>query len=266
LIDFNESKPFGAFGARVDLESVIALLRGGAPSWVPDHFPSGKKNGKDWRVANIQGDAPYKQGSCSIKLEGSHAGDWYEFDSNKGGGVIGTLGHATGLRGRFLIEYAAELSGWKVGDKKLPPVRPEQQAQNTQNEIRFILSGCRPAAGTFVQTYLEARGLCLPDTQDILFHPDLAHWETKMGFPALVALARDAQGQVIGLHRIWLALDGKSKADVPKAKMMLGPVAGGAVRLAQDFGDVVGRLEARCPSAFWATGDQGGDYRPRQFR
>jgi hypothetical protein len=243
LIDFNESKPFGSAHARVDLDAVVALLRDQAGFWVPSHFPSGQKKGKDWRVANIQGDAPYKQGSCAIKLEGTHAGDWYEFESSKGGGVLGTLGHATGLRGRFLIEYAAELSGWKVGDKKPPSLRPEPQTQNTQNEIRFILSGCRPAADTLVQTYLEARGLCLPNTQDILFHPDLAHWETKMGFPALVAHVRDAQGQVVGLHRIWLALDGKSKADVPKAKMMLGPVAGGAVRLGNASGEIVGIAE-----------------------
>jgi len=243
LIDFNESKPFGSFGARVDLDAVVALLRDRASFWVPDHFPSGQKKGKDWRVANIQGDAPFKQGSCSIKLEGPHAGDWYEYDSSKGGGPIGTLGHATGLRGRFLIEYAAELSGWKVGDKKPAPARPDNQAKNTQNEIRFILSGCRPAAGTFAQTYLEARGLCLPDTQDLLFHPDLAHWETKTGYPALVALVRDVQGQVVGLHRIWIALDGKSKADVPKAKMMLGPVAGGAVRLGNAGGEIVAVAE-----------------------
>lgn len=243
MIDFNESKPFGSLGARVDLDAVVALLRDQAGFWVPSHFPSGQKKGKDWRVANIQGDAPYKQGSCAIKLEGTHAGDWYEFDTSKGGGPIGTLSHATGLRGRFLIEYAAELSGWKVGDKKPVIVRPDNQAQNTQNEIRFILSGCGPAAGTLVQTYLEARGLCLPDTQDILFHPDLAHWETKMGYPALVALARDAQGQVVGLHRIWLALDGKDKADVPKAKMMLGPIAGGAVRLGNAGGEIVGVSE-----------------------
>ncbi|MGE0108170.1 MAG: toprim domain-containing protein [Bdellovibrionales bacterium] len=243
MIDFNETKPFGSFAAHIDLDAVVSILRDQASHWVPAHFPSGKQSGKDWRVANIKGDAPYKQGSCAIKLQGSHAGDWYEFDSNQGGGPIGTLGHATGLSGRFLIEYAAELSGWKVGDKKYPTPRPEQQSQNSQNEIRYILSGCQLAAGTHVQTYLEARGLKLPDTQDLLFHPDLAHWETNMGYPAMVALARDAQDQAVGIHRIWLALDGKSKADVPKAKMMLGPVAGGAVHLGQKANELVGVSE-----------------------
>lgn len=239
MIDFNKAKPFGSFAAQIDLDAVVSTLRDQANQWVPAHFPSGKKSGKDWRVANIKGDAPYKQGSCAIKLQGSHAGDWYEFDSNQGGGPIGTLGHATGLSGRFLIEYAAELSGWKVGDIKRPAPPPEQQAQNVQNDIRYILSGCQPAAGTHVQTYLEARSLSLPANDDLLFHPDLAHWQTQMGYPAMVALARDVQGSVVGLHRIWLAMDGKSKADVPKAKMMLGPVAGGAVRLDQATGELV---------------------------
>lgn len=88
---------------------------------VPSHFPSGQKKGKDCAWPTFRATRLTSR-SCAIKLEGDHAGDWYEFDTSKGGGPIGTLSHATGLRGRFLIEYAAELSGWKVGDKK-PVIR-----------------------------------------------------------------------------------------------------------------------------------------------
>ena len=67
--------------------------------------------GDELRLANIRGDKPRKQGSCVIALEGERAGDWIDFDDNQGGGPLSTLEHATGLTGRALIEYAADLAG-----------------------------------------------------------------------------------------------------------------------------------------------------------
>ena len=42
---------------------------------------------------------------------------------------------------------------------------------------------------------------------------------------------RDVAGEQIAIHRTYLAPDGPGKADVPKSRMMLGSVMGGAVRL-----------------------------------
>ena len=78
----------------------------------------------------------------------------------------------------------------------------------------------------------------MPEAADLLFHPDLTHWETKTGYPAMLGQVRDRDGAVIGLHRSYLAIDevAVTKAPLDKAKKMLGRVAGGAVRLA-DLGD-----------------------------
>jgi len=48
-----------------------------------------------------------------------------------------------------------------------------------------------------------------------------------------VAAVRDVAGEVIGIQRIYLRGDGKGKADLPKAKLSLGTVAGGAIRLGE---------------------------------
>ena len=84
----------------------------------------------------------------------------------------------------------------------------------------------------------------LPDTPDLLFHPDLTYWDTRTGYPALVAIVRNAAGERIAIHRTYLAPDGSGKANVPKPRMMLGSIAGGAVRLG-DVGEhgVVGLAE-----------------------
>jgi hypothetical protein len=63
-----------------------------------------------------------------------------------------------------------------------------------------------------------------------LFHPDLADFETKRGWPGLIALARFANGdRAPGIHRTFLLDDGSAKA--PAGKKMLGSVADAAVRL-----------------------------------
>ena len=74
-----------------------------------------------------------------------------------------------------------------------------------------------PLGGTAGETYLAGRGLQVPDTPDLLFHPDLTYWDTRTGYPALIAIVRNAAGERIAIHRTYLAPDGSGKADVPEA-------------------------------------------------
>ncbi|WP_349361244.1 toprim domain-containing protein [Stappia sp.] len=203
---------------------------------MPDLFPRGRRSGDEWRLANIRGDAPRNTGSCVITLRGLHAGDWIDFDGNHGGGPISAIEEATGLDGRALIVRAAEIAGVTPGapERRAPATTPSPKRDATR-EIAHILSSAQPIAGTPAADYLAGRGLDVPAEADLLFHPDLAHYETKTGYPALVGQVRDRNCDVIGLHRTWLAAgpDGSTrKAPLDKAKKMLGRVAGGAVRLA----------------------------------
>lgn len=85
--------------------------------------------------------------------------------------------------------------------------------------------------GTLVASYLASRGLDLPPAERLRFHTALKH--SKGGcWPAMVALVTDVSDKPIGLHRTFLARDGSGKAPVSPARMSLGPIRGGAVRLA----------------------------------
>jgi hypothetical protein len=65
----------------------------------------------------------------------------------------------------------------------------------------------------------------------IRFHAGLKHPSGDV-WTAMVALViRGIDGKPIGIHRTFLASEGKGKAPVQPAKMMLGPCRGGAVRL-----------------------------------
>ena len=235
VIDLNDVAPGYGQPLRYDLDLIVQRLRETAEHWVPRLFPNGRRVGDEWRLANIRGDAPRNTGSCVIALRGSHAGDWIDFDGNEGGGPISTLEAATGLSGRDLIVEAADMTGVSAGApaRQAPVVAPAPK-RDARQDIAHILSGAAPINGSSVEAYLAARGLTLPAESDLLFHDDLTHWETKTGYAALLGQVRDRSGEVIGLHRTYLVLDGTEvrKAPVSKPKMMLGRIAGGAVRLA----------------------------------
>lgn len=107
--------------------------------------------------------------------------------------------------------------------------RNPQSTERGETALR-IWREARSAAGTLAQTYLEARGAWLPDGADLRYAPRLQHQSGHIG-PAMVGAIRDATGEIIGVHRTWIRLDGSGKADLSNPKMMLGRAAGGAVRL-----------------------------------
>ena len=82
-----------------------------------------------------------------------------------------------------------------------------------------------------LRLYLDWRGITLPIPPTIRLHRDLRHPEAKKRFPAMVAAVQGPDRKFIGCHRTYLTLAGR-KADVEPLKMSLGPISGGAVRLA----------------------------------
>jgi putative DNA primase/helicase len=263
-----DSQPKRGRAGLYDLDDIAARLRERAEDWIPEHFPRGRRDGGDWRLANIKGGPPRKNGSCVITLKGPHAGDWIDFDGGDGGGPIDALARATGLNGRALYAYAAKIIGLTLDDTGTTPrnmsVGRRSPRKNAGHEIDAIVAAAMPIAGTVAEQYLRSRGLSDLAVSDLLFHADLAHRESRTSHPAMVATVRNQTGERIAIHRTWLGAGGNGKANIEKPRMMLGPVAGGAVRLAEVGSDnVLGVAEgietalsvmAACPHLpVWAT-------------
>jgi putative DNA primase/helicase len=91
----------------------------------------------------------------------------------------------------------------------------------------------KPASRTLVEIYLRHRGLTLPVPPSLRFHCGLEHIERGVIAPAMVAAVQISPGrEIIGIHRTYLSGDGHDKAFGSDSKLSLGPIGGGAVRLA----------------------------------
>ena len=231
VIDLNDVRPLHSQQDRYDLDLIVQRLRDAADDWVPRLFPRGRRLGDEWRLANIRGDAPRKMGSCVITLRGPRAGDWIDFDGNHGGGPISAIEEATGLDGRALIAEAAEIAGVAPGAaERLASPTPPAAKRDPTHEIARLIAGALPLAGSPGDAYLRARGLGDPECPDLLCHPDLPDFDTRRGWPGLIALPRVVTGErAAGIHRTFLLDDGSAKG--PAGKKMLGSVADAAVRL-----------------------------------
>jgi hypothetical protein len=104
-----------------------------------------------------------------------------------------------------------------------------------------IWDQARPAASTLAEHYLRARGIHIPMPDQLRFHTGLRHPTARPTFPAMVARIADEKG-FCAVQRTFLAADGKAKAPVDDAKLGLGPMGAGAVRLFP-IGDILGLAE-----------------------
>jgi hypothetical protein len=115
----------------------------------------------------------------------------------------------------------------------------EQQAETKKRaaQAKQVWTEALPIARTLAEAYLRGRGITCDLGQVLRFHPECWHGPTSKRHPALVAAVQGAS--LPAVHRTYLRADGTGKADIDPNKMMLGAVAGGAVRLTEGLGPLV---------------------------
>lgn len=126
-------------------------------------------------------------------------------------------------------------------DAPEPPNPPDDVKNRARNMALAIAlwAGAEPVPFTPADTYLTGRGLPGLVVSDALrFRADTPHPEGGRR-PALLAEVVDAAGAPIAVHRTYLRRDGTGKADVTPAKASLGPIWGGAIRLAPPTPELV---------------------------
>jgi hypothetical protein len=139
-------------------------------------------------------------------------------------------------------------------------VRPDRTSnrdddkERSANALQLWCAGRSPD-DTLVQVYLRSRGIRIKLPGTIKFHSGLKH-RTGSIWPAMIGLVMQGpDNRPIGVHRTYLARDGRGKAPIEPNKMMLGPCRGGAVRLAPTGAPLmIGEGIETCLAAMQATG------------
>lgn len=139
--------------------------------------------------------------------------------------------HQIGIR-----DAAAMLSAGDIPALEgCPP--PSAKVDRTE-EAREIWRAAKEIQLSLAENYLRTRGLHLPIPPTLRF-ARLPYGKKGPRHPCLVAAVSGPDNRLTGVQRTYLNTTGTGKAAVPKAKLSLGRVIGGAVRLAPAAAELV---------------------------
>ena len=159
------------------------------------------------------------------------------FGCGAGGDVIDFVQslHGVGLRDAATMLGAGELPVVELQSRQV--VANEESDRSA--EALAIWRAAVPVEGTPAETYLRWRGITIPAPLSLRYAV-LPYGRGGSEHPCLVACVSSPEGPLQGIQRVFLAANGRGKADVPKPKLSLGKVSGGAIRLAPlDGGELV---------------------------
>jgi hypothetical protein len=116
--------------------------------------------------------------------------------------------------------------------------RRDADARERRRKIAFamgIWGASYPAAGTVVERYLLSRGLTLPPPPTLRYHPmhgSYGRHPSGAHRPQMIGLVLHQRHGLVGVARTFLEPNGSAKATLDPPRLFVGPVGGGAVRLA----------------------------------
>ena len=203
--------------------------------------------------------ADRKPGSFVVWLRGEAAGSFglYSFQLPGKGDVLDLIAYVHGSDRKFAIKWARDFLGWREGrapkrfraakparqDAVSPPREdnPQELAEMRRRAKAWWLQG-RRLPGTVAETYLRWRGIRLEKLRrlpgSLRCHARLAHKPTGTEWPCMMAAMLLPDGTFAGVHRTYLAADGRGKAPVQPVKMMWPRgLAGAFIPLARGMGD-----------------------------
>ena len=122
---------------------------------------------------------------------------------------------------------------------------------NSEEYARRTWDNAGPLKEPVLEAYFAARALALPTTNSLRFAASLQH-KNGENYPAIIARAESASGEMTGVQRTFLAHDGSDKAPVDRRlqKMSFGIVKGRIVCLAEPVDGVPLSYLARASRLF----------------
>ncbi|KGM85863.1 Toprim domain protein [Roseovarius mucosus DSM 17069] len=223
-----------------ETEDVIRALAENAESVCRAYLPAGRRVGSYWIVGDLQNN-PGR--SLFVRLIGpasgpGAAGKFTDGATGEHGDLLDIIRERTGIS-RFpdlLAEARAHLGRPQPVYPDAPVPRKTKAPGGTPAAAARLFAASVSVAGTLADTYLRSRGITQGGlTNALRFHPKCWHRDEghtrSLPRPALIAAVTDGAGAVQGVHRTWLAPDGKGKAPVETQRRAMGHLLGNSVRL-----------------------------------
>jgi DNA primase len=124
----------------------------------------------------------------------------------------------------------------RLRDATVQPAQPQPARPRPITGPLEIWANAKPIRHTHAETYLRRRNLLDSEHRAVVawnhlrFHPS-CQMGTHGRFPALIVAINDPTGELVAVQRIAVTPEG-TKAALAKPKIALGPIKGGAARLA----------------------------------
>ena len=136
-------------------------------------------------------------------------------------------------------------------------LQQSRREESVRDVARRIWRAAVPVEGTPAETYLKSRIKKFSGpTGPLRYVPDLPYPDDKNTHPAIVAAVAGPDHRFMGIWRIYITPTGE-KADVPNAKLGLGPCTGGAVWIG-DPGDKTAHVTEGVETGFGVLQILGG--------
>jgi hypothetical protein len=165
-------------------------------------------------------------------------GKWTDSATSEYGDLLDIIRERTGIT-RF-PDLLAEARAYLGRPQPVLPAAPVQRTtkfpSGTPEAASRLFAASLCLAGSLAEVYLHSRGITqMVPSATLRFHPKCWHrdeGQTKsIPRPALIAAVTDGAGALQGVHRTWLAHDGKDKAAVEVPRRAMGHLLGNAVRI-----------------------------------
>ncbi len=206
---------------------IAAALAAQAEAVCRHYLPAGQRQGRYWIAGDVHG---ARGESLFVRLHGPRCGKWTDGATGDHGDLLDLIKHRTGSE--TLRDTLAEARSFLALPAPSRRSAPPSSNENPSAAIERLWRACRPIAGTHAEEYLQARGIRCCRFPSLRYHPKLHYRDENFtgAFPALVAAATDARGQLTGLLRTWLDPEAPAKAPVEHPRKALGRLFGSAVR------------------------------------
>jgi hypothetical protein len=204
-----------------------------AESVCQHYLSNGRRHGRFWLVGDVFNTAGR---SLYVRLVGpasgkGAAGKWTDAATGEHGDLLDLIRiHRNHVNLRDVMDEARSFLSEPA---RLTPPPLTAVPRNSPAAARRLFAASVSISGSIAATYLRHRGITAPIALPALrFHPACYHrtGEVRTTWPALIAAVTDLSGAIMGVHRTWLAHDGRGKAPLDDPRRALGDILGHAVR------------------------------------